>query len=47
MRPRMILTTLFLLALATACGGAPEPLDKDGIKRNADDAQRDLSRQTK
>jgi hypothetical protein len=30
--------------LSVGCGGAPEPLDRDGIQRNADDAHRDLDR---
>ncbi|MEZ4475622.1 MAG: hypothetical protein R3F60_33460 [bacterium] len=39
-----------LLALAgsalTACGGTPDRVDKDGIRRNADDADRDLDRES-
>jgi hypothetical protein len=31
--------------LTTACGGGPE-LDKEGIRRNADDADRDLDRES-
>jgi len=33
-----------LMALAISCGGAPEKVDRDGLQRNADDAQRDLDR---
>lgn len=32
--------------LTTACGGGPD-LDKEGIRRNADDADRDLDRESK
>lgn len=37
---------LLLAALTlTACGGGPE-LDKEGIRRNADEADRDLDRES-
>ncbi|MCA9542908.1 MAG: hypothetical protein KC613_00915 [Myxococcales bacterium] len=45
---RRTLWTLLLAAAfaATACGGGPNPVDKDSIRRNADDADRDLDRES-
>ncbi len=34
------------LVFATACGAAPEPVNKDEIRRNADDAHRDADRES-
>lgn len=39
-------TFLFVcvIGLFIGCGGSPEKIDRDGIKKNADDAQRSLDR---
>lgn len=41
-----ILALLFVFALG-ACGGAPEkPMDKESIRNNADNADRDVDRES-
>ena len=42
-----LLAALGLVALATtACGGPPQKVDTESIRRNADDADRDLDRES-
>lgn len=36
-----------LVAVTTACGAAPKPMDTDDIRRRADDASRDLDHETR
>jgi hypothetical protein len=47
-RPPFAAPLLALVAAlaVTACGGGPEPIDKESIRRNADNADRDLDRES-
>ena len=41
-----LLVALGLVAAVTACGGPPQKVDTESIRRNADDADRDLDRES-
>jgi hypothetical protein len=46
-RPLMALGLVAAVtAVLTACGGPPQKVDTESIRRNADDADRDLDRES-